>query len=232
MKSRSLVILSVICIIALSVWFSCNPFTTSKSDSSTNYDVLDQSGAARLTITCTINVNGTTWNGGGVTIICSGMGDGSQSESQDPVFNITNGTVTNCTIGVPACDGMHFMGGTCTISNVIVPDIGEDVVSVKKPGTYTVSGCTFKQGADKCFQCNDISTITESSCNVDTMGKFMRQNGGKSWKLVSYCNNCTANNLSECVFRTDSSSTTFYYHSLSTNCGTILYPGNGHLIAN
>jgi pectate lyase C len=231
MKKGSLIGLAVLCVVALSVWFSCNPFTTTKTDT-TSYDVLDQTGGARLTITCTININGASWNGGGVGITCSGMGDGSQNESQDPVFNITNGSVSNCTINPPACDGMHFMGGSCSISSVTVPDIGEDIVSVKKPGTYTVSNCTFNQGSDKCFQINDLCTITENSVSVNTIGKFMRENGGKTWKMVSYCNNCNVQNASEAIFRSDASVSTFYYHNLTTNCGTIAYDSNTHAVAN
>jgi pectate lyase C len=229
MKKGSLIGLAVLCVVALTVWFSCNPFTAQKD--TTSYDVLDQSAGARLTITCTINVNGGTWNGGGQTINAVGMGDGSQNESQDPILNLTNASATNFTIAAPACDGIHFMGGNGTVSSVTVPDIGEDIISVKKPGTYTVSSCTFNQGEDKCFQINDLCTITESNVKVNGIGKFMRQNGGKTWKMTSHCDSCNVQNASEAIFRTDASTTTFYYHALTTNCGTILYPGNGHLIA-
>jgi pectate lyase C len=189
---------------------------------------LDDSGAARITICCTITLSGVTWDGGGATVSqCSGnpLGDGSQAESQSPFFKLNNATLRNCTIGAPAADGIHFIGGTSTVSSVRCPDIGEDIISGKGPGTWTVSSCTFSGGEDKIFQINDLCTITESSVNASAASKFMRQNGGKTWKMTSHCDSCTINNLSECVFRSDSSSSIFYYHALSTNCGTIGYPG-------
>jgi len=227
MKKWSLIVLSVIFVVALSVWFSCNPLT---QDKTTSYDVLDESGSARLTITCTIAVNGATWNGGGQTIVASGLGDGSQTESQDPIFTITNGTVTNVTIGAPACDGIHFKGGNSTVSSVRVPDIGEDIVSVKGPGTYTVSSSFFDKGEDKCFQINDLCTITVNSTTGSNMGKFCRQNGGKTWKMVMYANSVTANNCSDAVFRSDASGSTFFYRSLTTN-SKIAYDSNTHAVA-
>src|SRR4030042_2847503 len=116
MKKGLILLLTAVVIVSMVVWFSCNPFQ--KDDKASSLNVLDESDSTRLTITCTIAVNGSTWDGGGQTITASGMGDGSQSESQDPIFTITNGTVRNCTIGSPACDGLHFMGGNATISSV------------------------------------------------------------------------------------------------------------------
>jgi pectate lyase C len=222
MKKTSIILL-VLCIAALSVWFACNPFTQSDKSS---FDVLDDSNGARLTISCTIDVNGSTYDLGGQTVTqASGnpLGDGSQQESQSPFFRITNGTVKNGTIAPPAADGNYFMGGTATFSSVSCSDIGEDYVTVKKPGTYTVSNLTANNGEDKCFQINDLCTITYQSVTNNGASKHVRQNGGKTWKCTVYSISESVQNMSECVFRSDATATTFFYRSLSTNCSRIAY---------
>jgi len=215
MKKGLILLLTAAVIISMIVWFSCNPFQ--KDDKASSLNVLDESDGTRLTITCTIAVNGSTWDGGGQTITAVGMGDGSQSESQDPIFTITNGTVRNCTIGVPACDGLHFYGGNATISSVNIPDVGEDACTVKAAGTYTVSGCTMNQSADKLYQINDLCTITYSSINGSTMGKMVRQNGDKTWKCTIYINGASLSGVAEAVVRSDSTTTSVRWRSITCN---------------
>jgi hypothetical protein len=103
MKKTSIIAL-VLCIVALSVWFACNPMVQSEK---TSFDVLDDSNSARITISCTIDVNGSTYDCGGAAVTqASGnpLGDGSQQESQSPFFRVTNGTVRNGSITPPAAD--------------------------------------------------------------------------------------------------------------------------------
>ncbi len=60
-----------------------------------------------------------------------GIGDGGQSESQDPMFTVADGgTIKNVIIGSPAGDGIHCLG-TCTIQNVWWEDVGEDAATQK-----------------------------------------------------------------------------------------------------
>ncbi|MBN2545789.1 MAG: pectate lyase [Spirochaetes bacterium] len=215
MKKWVIFILSVLFIVVLAFWFSCNPF--SDSEVNNTFDVLDGSGSSRLTITCTIVVNGSTWDGGGQTITAVGMGDGSQDEGQKAIFSITNGTVRNVTIGPPACDGMHFMGGNSTITNVSVPDVGEDACTVKKPGTYTISNSTLNEAADKVFQINDLCTITYSRNNCRNIVKYVQQNGGMTWKCTVYIDGGTLNNISDCIGHSYSPSSIFYHRNISSN---------------
>src|SRR5690606_23571742 len=66
-------------------------------------------------ITQTRNV-GTFFDGGMKRYY--GIGDGSQDESQDPMFVVANGgTIQNVIIDAPAGDGIHCEG-SCTIRNV------------------------------------------------------------------------------------------------------------------
>ena len=204
-------LMGVLVLVTAAVWFNCNPFQSAQDDSG-RLNVLDTSG--RLTIYCTIEVNGTTWDGGGQTIYAVGMGDGSQDEDQDPIFRITNGTVRNVTIGAPACDGLHFMGGNATIESVVVPDVGEDAITVKQPGVYTVNNFTGNNADDKLFQINDLCTITYRNTHGTTMSKMVRQNGDKTWKCIVYIDGAYIYDIGECVWRTDSSTSICYYRNI------------------
>ncbi len=72
------------------------------------------------TVTSTQSVSGTKdfglvrYKAGGA------MGDGGQSESQKPIFELADGaTIKNVIIGSPAADGIHCKG-SCTLVNVLV----------------------------------------------------------------------------------------------------------------
>lgn len=66
MKKR-IIILSVLGIITLIVWFSCNPFTQTQSTSS-SYDVLDQSDSIRASAAWSSTDKWATWSNGGYTV--------------------------------------------------------------------------------------------------------------------------------------------------------------------
>ncbi len=179
--------------------------------------------AANVTITSTIVVKaGQTYNGNGNTIIAKGMGDGSQDEDQDPIFKLENGAkLTNVIIGSPACDGIHLYGNN-TVTNVKCADVGEDFFSVKggdsaNAGTITIDGGYANKSEDKVIQVNAPCTLKVSNFSADTMGKFCRQNGGKTWKMTLYLTNITLKNVKEAVWRSDSSSSVVYYRNLSVS---------------
>ncbi|GGN74604.1 hypothetical protein GCM10010112_44910 [Actinoplanes lobatus] len=137
------------------------------------------SSAGTVSISATVNVSG-TFDGGMKTYCC--IGDGSQSESQDPMFKIANGgTLQNVIIGSPAGDGVHCEG-TCTIRNVWWNDIGEDAATFKGTGggTSYVIGGGAKSGSDKTFQHNGNGTVSISGFYLSGSGKLYRG-----------CGNCT-----------------------------------------
>jgi pectate lyase C len=227
MRKGAIIFLSIIFAFALIVWFSCNPFQE-KTSTNPEFNAFDELNGTRLTISCTINVNGSTYDLGGQAVVqASGnpLGDGSQAESQQPFFRITNGTLKNGSITPPAADGLHFFGGNATIQSVNCSDVGEDYITVKAVGTYYVNSLTANSAADKFIQVSNLCTITFTSVSTTGSGKFCREYGGMTWKMTSYANGCTANNMSECVFRSDATVSTFFYRNLTTNCGTIGYPG-------
>lgn len=173
------------------------------------------------TITSTIIVAaGQTYDGGNQTIICQGMGDGSQAEDQDPVFRLENGaSLRNVIIGFPGCDGVHCYGNN-NVNNVRWVDIGEDALTVKggdtaNAGTITVDGGYANKGDDKVFQVNAPCTLRISNFSADTMGKLCRQNGDTTFTMTLYLTNVTCKNVKEAIFRTDSSTSQCYYRNLT-----------------
>lgn len=137
------------------------------------------SSAGNVSISGTVNVSG-TFDGGMKTYCC--IGDGGQSESQDPMFKIANGgTLQNVILGSPAGDGVHCEG-TCTIRNVWWNDIGEDAATFKgtSGGTSYVIGGGAKSGSDKTFQHNGNGTVSISGFYLSGAGKLYRG-----------CGNCT-----------------------------------------
>jgi pectate lyase len=137
------------------------------------------SSAGSVRINATVNVSG-VFDGGMKTYCC--IGDGSQSESQDPMFKIANGgTLQNVILGSPAGDGVHCEG-TCTIRNVWWNDIGEDAATFKGTGggTSYVIGGGARSGSDKTFQHNGNGTVNISGFYLSGSGKLYRG-----------CGNCT-----------------------------------------
>jgi hypothetical protein len=137
------------------------------------------SSTGNVSISGTVNVSG-TFDGGMKTYCC--IGDGGQSESQDPMFKIANGgTLQNVIIGSPAGDGVHCEG-TCTIRNVWWNDIGEDAATFKGTGggTSYVIGGGARNGSDKTFQHNGNGTVSISGFYLNGSGKLYRG-----------CGNCT-----------------------------------------
>jgi hypothetical protein len=131
------------------------------------------------TISGTVSVSG-TFDGGMKTYCC--IGDGGQSESQDPMFKLANGaTLQNVILGSPAGDGVHCEG-TCTLRNVWWNDIGEDAATFKQTngGTSYIIGGGARSGSDKTFQHNGNGTVSIS-------GFYLRGSG----KLYRACGNCS-----------------------------------------
>ncbi|MFI1990665.1 pectate lyase [Actinoplanes sp. NPDC020271] len=149
------------------------------------------SSAGNVSVSGTITVSG-TFDGGMKTYCC--IGDGSQSESQDPMFSIANGgTLQNVIIGSPAGDGVHCEG-TCTIKNVWWNDIGEDAATFKGTGggTSYVIGGGAKAGSDKTFQHNGNGTVSISGFYLSGSGKLYRACGNCS---SSYQRNVKIDNV-------------------------------------
>ncbi len=134
------------------------------------------------------------------------VGDGSQSEGQDPVFRLEDGArLLNVVLGAPAADGIHTYGDV-TLSNITWEDIGEDALTIKDPGTVELDGGAAYDGSDKVFQINAASTFRVSNFRADNAGKFIRQNGGTGFTVHVFIESCDISNMDEAIFRTDSNS--------------------------
>nr|WP_225854071.1 pectate lyase [Micromonospora sp. ALFpr18c] len=109
-----------------------------------------------------------------------GIGDGGQSESQDPMFELAAGTtLRNVIIGAPAGDGVHCEGN-CTLINVWWEDVGEDAATFRGGTTYTVDGGGARSASDKVFQHNGAGTVYIKNFRVENAGKLYRACGNCS----------------------------------------------------
>lgn len=154
--------------------------------------------------------------GAGQTLDCEGrrytagraLGDGSQSEDQQPVFRLEPGaTLLNVVLGGPAADGIHCYGDA-TLRNIVWEDIGEDALTIKGEGTVKLDGGSATKGEDKVFQINAPSRFEVSNFKASHAGKFIRQNGGTDFKVEVVIDSCDISNMDEAIFRTDSDSST------------------------
>jgi pectate lyase C len=138
----------------------------------------------------------------------STLGNGSQGESQQPVFRLENGAkLLNVILGSPAADGIHCYGDAA-LENIVWTDIGEDAMTIKKGGTVTLNGGYAANGSDKVFQINAPSTLTVTNFKAIKAGKFARQNGDTTFKISVIIDKCDISDMDESIFRTDSSSST------------------------
>jgi hypothetical protein len=133
-----------------------------------------------------VSVNGTiqvptSGLDGGMRRYCC-IGDGSQEESQDPMFQLAPGaTLSNVIIGAPAGDGVHCTG-PCTLRNVWWEDVGEDAATFRGSGspTFLVDGGGARAAGDKVFQHNGAGTLTVQNFQVSNFGTFYRSCGNCS----------------------------------------------------
>jgi pectate lyase C len=167
---------------------------------------LGQGGVVNATIVVRA---GEIFDGGGKTYTAgSALGDGSQDEDQLPVFRLEDGAqIRNVTIGSPAADGIHCYGNV-TLNDITWADIGEDALTIKESGTVVLDGGSAQNGDDKVFQINAASTFIVRNFTARNAGKFIRQNGDTTFKVDVVIENCDISSMDECVFRTDSSSST------------------------
>src|SRR5690606_18006247 len=146
-----------------------------------------------------------TYNGNGNTIKASGMGDGSQNESQKPFFRLNaESWLRNVKLAAPGVDGCHFYGNG-TMNEVTWQDVGEDQFTVKSGGNCWVSGGAAYAAADKFGQANAATWVTLYYHLQDNGLKNIRQNGGSTYTCNFYYDNNTARNTREAIGRTDSS---------------------------
>jgi hypothetical protein len=149
------------------------------------------SAATDVQVTATIEVSG-TFDGGGNRYIGSGdLGDGGQSEGQDPIFNLAAGaTLKNVILGAPAADGVHC-AGSCNLTNIVWQDVGEDAATFRGTNaTVVVDGGSATSASDKVFQDNRGAggLVTIKNFKVTTFGKLYRSCGNCSTQAARKVN--------------------------------------------
>jgi hypothetical protein len=133
----------------------------------------------QVSVNGTISVSGTL--DGGMRRYCC-IGDGSQEEDQDPMFELASGaTLQNVIIGAPAGDGVHC-SGPCTLRNVWWEDVGEDAATFRGSGSpaFLVDGGGARSASDKIFQHNGPGTVTIQNFQATGFGTFYRSCGNCS----------------------------------------------------
>lgn len=160
-----------------------------------------------VTVSETIKVTSGVYDGKCQTFNpTSALGDGSQDESQKPVFRVENGaTLKNVIIGNNGADGIHLYNGA-TLDNITWKNVGEDACTVKSSGTYTIRNIEGYNGEDKFFQINAASTIRVTNAVIHNAAKALRQNGDTTFKIDVVFDQCELQDLKEGVFRSDSRS--------------------------
>ena len=182
-------------------------------------------------VRATIVVTNTAFDGGCTRYVAGPeLGDGSQNESQKPVFRVINGMLRNVVLGAPAADGIHTEGNV-TLSNITWQDVGEDAMTIKKSGIVTIDGGRAFNADDKIFQINAASTFTVRNFIASNGGKFIRQNGGTTFTVNIFIDRCDISNMDEAIARTDSPTTTVRMtNTRYSNIGDALFigfaPGN------
>ena len=170
---------------------------------------------------------GETFDGGGRRYTAgSALGDGSQSEDQKPVFRLESGArIRNVVLGAPAADGIHTYGDV-TLENIVWEDVGEDALTIKASGNVVLNGGSATMADDKIFQINAASTFRVSNFRAWDAGKFIRQNGGTTFRVDVFIDRCDISNMDEAIFRTDSPvSTVTMSNTRYSNIGDELFMG-------
>lgn len=181
------------------------------------------SSTGSVSISSTVYVTSGTYDGGCRTYNpTSALGDGSQDESQDPAFRVENGaTLRNVIIGNNGVDGIHLYNGG-RLENIRWTNVGEDAMTVKSEGNVTLTNVEGYDGEDKFLQINAVTNLSVSNCIVDNMGKFLRQNGGKTFEMSVTVDNCDISNMKEGIFRSDSPNATAHIsNSRLRNAGDV-----------
>jgi hypothetical protein len=131
-------------------------------------------------VSATIKITGTKDMG---LVRYYGISDGSQNESQPPMFQLADGAVLkNVILGTGAGDGIHCLG-TCTIENVWFEDVGEDAATFKGTSasqTMTINGGGARSASDKVFQHNGPGTFIIKNFQASDIGKLYRSCGNCS----------------------------------------------------
>ncbi|MFP1905078.1 pectate lyase [Lonsdalea quercina] len=133
---------------------------------------------------------GETFDGQGKTYVAgAGLGNGSQTEGQKPLFEVADGgSVKNVIFGDNAADGIH-LHGDATIDNVHWTNVGEDALTVKEntgnPANVTITNSSAQGASDKVFQLNADANFSVDNFKVKDFGTFVRTNGGQqgNWNL-------------------------------------------------
>ena len=91
---------------------------------------------------------------------------------------------------------------------------------------FHLDGGSARNGSDKVFQINAASTFRVSNFTASGAGKFIRQNGGTTFRVDVYIDRCDISDMDEAIFRTDSNTSTVHMtNTRYSNIGDALFIG-------
>lgn len=128
-------------------------------------------------------------------------------------------------------DGIHVYANT-TLTNISWPDVGEDALTVKANANVTIRNFEAYKASDKVFQLNGKSTFVAENCTVRDVGKMFRENGGKCYPVNVSVNNCTIDDASDAVFRSDCKSSTWRISNSTVTRASVCYKGTANCDSN
>ncbi|MFA1262836.1 pectate lyase [Xanthomonas axonopodis pv. fascicularis] len=209
-------------------FLATTPETSDHSDKSAHSTV---TGSGPVGSGRTINVNspivvhkGEVFDGhNNLYVGGSGIGNGSQSEHQQPMFVVEQGgTLQNVRMSGGG-DGIHLLGDA-TLKNVHNLNVSEDAITIDGPGNREhdsrISGTpasglparpkieildsSFDNASDKVIQDNQAADVLLRNVSVNGAGKVFRTNGGHT-DIDSHVTveDSTLKGIKEAVFRTD-----------------------------
>ncbi len=148
------------------------------------------------------------------------------SEGGEPLFILEDGArLVNVALGWPVADGIHTYGDV-TLANIVWEMIGDDALTIKESGTVVIDGGSAENGDNTVFQINAAGTFRVSNFVANDADKFIRQDGGTTFRVDVFIDDCDISDMDESIFRTDSSvSTVTMTDTRYSNIGDALFLG-------
>jgi hypothetical protein len=166
-------------------------------------------GASQVTVNATIVVaSGETFDGECRRYVAGGALASGGSPSELPLFHLQHGArLINVMLGWPAADGVHTYGDV-TLANIVWTRIADDALTIKESGTVQIEGGSAQNSDNTVIQINAASTFRVLDFDASNAGKFIRQNGGTTFRVDVFIDRCDISDMVESIFRTDSNTTT------------------------
>ena len=216
MKKISGYVLSILLFAFIIIWIGCFlDKQENRIDNNALLEVLDNSNGSRLSIACTIIVNGSTWDGNGMEIDATSLPPTSKYLAPSPVFSVTNGTVKNVILTGKARQPFT-LNGDCTVSDVTIDITSSDTAMFtnKNIGNLSFSNITINYGGGTSFRMKGGTTAVYQNIKSNQFFLISQYDALASTYYLDEIKstNLHANNIVECQ---NSADTTVYWRNIT-----------------